>query len=840
MRCVTHRFLDTPTGSEENSGISGAQSATREKGSVTDRDTGTHQKTPRNGLPHLLNADRQAWNKEYRRLLESCKARPVKVIDPSITSLPPHQLPTKYQEILRDDDVICSIASVWYGLVEADIDFAFGNTNLFQFTQSTRMVGACAVRGSHPLIIPLLLHGELATLESVAESHAHSPSLTIFSATQRAEEDAQRGGFPATIATEQNDSVSKDHLAISQEEQEHGCKEIDHILLAIAERVDETGAVRLKFLDSRPNFEELDIIRRAARNIARDSGWLDDTWPDFVAEEWATVPAQRGNRCGEHTVLNAWAYMLNIPVVKEKRLNHYFYKQVRELINCALRGQLDSATIRAFMQYYEYTEPHVFDAVRQFEERTSETYQGLRRMQSVAMNEEFLNEIVARMQAEAQVVIASREPEASTNDSPIEPKSWQERLNEGLKRHRRRWQRSIGQGLAPAQIKLPRNLGIDQVVVAIASIWEALRVKDVLHAFAALDVFSPLPLEAKDRAEFPTYGVVGGSKKFVMPLMFHPALSLNSESSSKGNREEKGGRDDRIGHLLLGVAMVTGDGVRIHIIDSSPGIVPQEEIREKARDFLTKSGWAGLDELHNPTRNEDIPVIFPTVPRQVRGSNSCGLHVIFNAWAVMLKILLTPDFPGQGLDSAGFLERGLEIVNLALAGFMDSETIRAFMRVYGYSREQDLRDPAEDFVPVNAVRMTAVKLNLAVRQQRDQDRLSKAFQISITEEKIEELSHYVNVATSRDQLITTLIVTDGNIEEAVQRLHSPPASPSPAVSPKAPELPAFLDEDFKILMNIAEGATKEQVIEALEDANGDVMQAGERLFRSPSPQPTGP
>ena len=66
-----------------------------------------------------------------------------------------------------------------------------------------------------------------------------------------------------------------------------------------------------------------------------------------------------------------------------------------------------------------------------------------------------------------------------------------------------------------------------------------------------------------------------------------------------------------------------------------------------------------------------------------------------------------------------FLERALDIVNLALAGCMDSRTIQAFLNVYGYSAKQDVHDLPEH--TVNAVRKGPRRLERSLEHQKEKD-----------------------------------------------------------------------------------------------------------------------
>ncbi|CAF9922173.1 hypothetical protein IMSHALPRED_005603 [Imshaugia aleurites] len=139
-------------------------------------------------------------------------------------------------------------------------------------------------------------------------------------------------------------------------------------------------------------------------------------------------------------------------------------------------------------------------------------------------------------------------------------------------------------------------------------------------------------------------------------------------------------------------------------------------------------------------------------------SNACGFFVILNAWAVMLEI---PIFRGEGRRKGcghhnTFIKTGLKIVNLALAGFMDSRTIQAFMNSFGLSEEQDpnaAEDPARPCV--DAVRMDRKRFRSALeRQQGAHDNTMSPFpassQISATSPGFENLETAVSESSIRE------------------------------------------------------------------------------------------
>ena len=368
-----------------------------------------------------MSPDSKSWLDEYRRRLQLCSERSIKYTS-SITALhPPHQLPGLGDELV-DIDVILAIGAVWLGLVHAQIDFAYGDSTLFSLARSTRMVGMRAVKGSNHFVMPLIFNTELEGLSPESEKDTAEPSKPVFSAYQRGEEEKNRENFAAAERAKQKNPGNKNKPPLKgQEIQTQNYKGgIGHFMLAIAEKVNrdrpnvvkeilaKRAPVRLRFMDSLVGNIDKGIIRRVARNIVRNSGWLGDTWPCFDAKEehWTKVlkQSENGNRCGEHTVLNAWACMLGITLATTRKgtLAKTSYDQVRFMIHLALQGQLDSLTIRAWMQHSGYAVKEPLSQLQQAQIQNPGLPNRLRNIQTVALNEYAFNEIISDMRKQEQ------------------------------------------------------------------------------------------------------------------------------------------------------------------------------------------------------------------------------------------------------------------------------------------------------------------------------------------------------------------------------------------------------------------------------------------------------
>ena len=319
-------------------------------------------------------------------------------------------------------DIVLAIGAVWLGLMEAKVDFAYADSDLFSFARSMRMVGMHAVKGPNQFLMPLFFDEESQALSPEPEEDTAEPLEPVFSAFQRGEQQRHQEHLATAEKARKKFPDSKIRSPTSLDDQKIqniGHKGgISHFMLAIAEKVctdpvntvrgakAKNDLVRLRFMDSDDSAVDKGLIRRVARNTVRHSGWLGDIWPRFDESEeyWVDVLAQSGNKSGEHTVLNAWAYMLDIPLAttRERGLGYSFYGKVREMIVLALRGQLDSLTIRAWLQHSKYAVDEPLSQLQESQAQQPDLPNKLRNMQTVALNQDAFNQIVKEMYAQEQ------------------------------------------------------------------------------------------------------------------------------------------------------------------------------------------------------------------------------------------------------------------------------------------------------------------------------------------------------------------------------------------------------------------------------------------------------
>lgn len=851
------------------------------------------------------------WRIDYRHRMDACNVRAKKADGKKGTR---HRL--THSDSLIEDDVFLPIAAVWYGLVKQDIRFAFGTKCLFEVAQSDEGHGMACVLSPNSFLMPLISSAGLPDLTGEAFESVGAKSTKITPNNKNGKEEKSKLKFKTRLEA---DLASK------------GKNSLPYSILVIAERGDAIGKgvpVFLTFMDSRSNETKRNNYRQAARNVVRNSLWMEEEqiWSD---ENWPAV-ARQGNKSktpfasGIHVVLNAWAYMLNIPLANDVRMKPDFYAEARKIIRVALKGCLDSRTIRSFMQAYEYAVPQDLAAIRQSEEEGYNTIDGLRHMQSMYMNEQIFSEIINGIHKEEQGGPpgggdnSPREgggasygpgddapgghPSRPKNDPPRpagnspglresppgqgidlppsekslsppkrdlsgpgqdpsgsggDPQSWNTILNNGLPHFSKLYEQETRDTRELfTRIESAQAIEDDPVCIAIASLWAGLRRAGTIFSFGTANTFE-VNRSAESSGMFSGETVVFSQYPLVIPLYMpanehigppFPKAKLQSAWKIKEERyrqdrikklektkgKGKGPKDrsnwaNGIGHFVLAIAeRRENKQIQITISNSGPRYARNGDLANAARTLVVYSGWLGINVNGNRLRvaPDFAPVAFPKVPLQ-RYGNTCGLYVILNAWAYMLGIPIRQERERhRNYPHTQFHKIALQIINLALAGFMDSLTIQAFLNVWGYAVEQDMNDPNARVAGAQTVRMDEMILRTLVEDQRVIEQI-QASGSAPTEEQITQLT---DMGFPRERVIQQLTLTGGNSEMAVTGLSSRPIV---AYTPQ--------DDDIGFLMALG-GFSRERVIQELVRTTGNCNGAYHNLlsFGETASPPTKP
>lgn len=333
--------------------------------------------------------------------------------------------------------------------------------------------------------------------------------------------------------------------------------------------------------------------------------------------------------------------------------------------------------------------------------------------------------------------------------SALPTPNWKAKLKHGLRQHK------ASQKEAPvpyipdefeqvylknSPLKNDRDLYDDEVVKGITTLWAPLQHHGKIFAFGSSNTF----MDSR-KVDFAVDLALKGPKyAFIMPIAFPPAES-DDIVLEKGMKRRSPG----IGHHLLAVARVVaedGGFILVTVLNSVHTCVEHKEIEAVATNLIIRSGWLGK----NQSRTEALPVWprikfeYPTVPSQ-EGVNTCGLYTIFNAWATMLELQITPTYarrrlPTKDTPETPFIKALLELINLAIGGHMDTETIVAFMVCYGYVLEpQDLNNTVPKVPITQNLNQNLVAQSLYEFGQAEKVELSNAKTTEADEEDVQHV-----------------------------------------------------------------------------------------------------
>lgn len=298
-------------------------------------------------------------------------------------------------------------------------------------------------------------------------------------------------------------------------------------------------------------------------------------------------------------------------------------------------------------------------------------------------------------------------PSLKGPSSALPTPNWKAKLKRGLRQHKAsqthvRVPNILDQNeyskfddaiLKKSPLQNERDLTDEEVVKGIVTLWTALQNQGKHFAFGSTNTFLGCRSEGFNVMDL---AVKGPRYPFMMPLVFPPDSDDTEHGMPKSTFAQKKGMkrpSPGIGHHLLAVARVADGFIIVTVLNSLHNYVKHEKIEEVATSVITRSGWLGKDE----SGDNPLPVWptvkfeYPRVPTQ-EGLNTCGLYVILNAWATMLELEITPNrtrrrLPKNETPETPFTTALMELINLAIAGHLDTETIVAFLVSYGYILE---------------------------------------------------------------------------------------------------------------------------------------------------------
>lgn len=623
------------------------------------------------------------WYTDYEARLQACKVQQSNRLDGCSDSEIPHQLASPAE--LTVEDIVLAIVALEAGLEKVGIEHNFGDAHLYLNARHERKYGVACVGTSATFIMPLAFDQSSELLEREDSTNKEPAPKQNFGRFQRLD------GKPTTV--QGKDVEANKQTADSR---------VSLIILAFA-RFIFTGSIVVSYYDNSDYSKEMEkeayvelqgIARRTARNLIRNSGWLRNSWPEFVEPEQWVYPARGADfTFGFHAILNAWCCMMDVKLKREHnfQLTTKFYDQGLELINLILAGKSDGMMIRSFLQCHGYALPEDFPP-RKSSPRRLEPLNA----RSVLLNPDILSGIIKLKHEQEDPQKGPKKGRASRIARP-EVISWRTKLEQGFNRHKETM-KALKQ---PGTLRELKNMADENVFLAIACVWKSLLDNDQEFAFGTVDTFR---CNRDENNIAPQLTAVLGPNRLIMPLLFN-----EEEPKAERKGKEWGG----IGHHLLAVASIgekkNKQVVEVEIFDSAPDNIDSNKIHKAVKGLVRYTGWLGVDAQGVQLTTPNPPVSFKPdhiTPTQ-QGENTCGFYVILNAWATMLGIPITwsRERRPNTTTQREFYKEGLLLVNLALAGCMDAGTVQAYLNVHGYS---DAQDPGDLAARVGDVAMTAM------------------------------------------------------------------------------------------------------------------------------------
>ncbi|KAL8826739.1 MAG: hypothetical protein Q9170_007290 [Blastenia crenularia] len=294
-------------------------------------------------------------------------------------------------------------------------------------------------------------------------------------------------------------------------------------------------------------------------------------------------------------------------------------------------------------------------------------------------------------------------------------------------------------------IKGVSDLEADEVVWGIATVWQTLRDQERFFAFNDWNGYHIARGDMTDAKGFqmPVMAAIHGSSDLLIPLLLDgkfesPPNSANKKanedpttekSTTPPTEQDKNEFKGHNGHILFAVARSREENkVNVVIMDSLPGTYALRRIRESIRRTVCAIGW----KAHNNKGLACPPEYEPRMTEEVlkvpfqEYINTCGIYAILNAWVYMLGLpalkrhrrLYYPERGEANDDWRDFLVQARRVINLALAGYVDLRTIRAFLNYFGYCQLENPDESKTYSEEVRTARMNGDILSGILEDQR--------------------------------------------------------------------------------------------------------------------------
>ena len=290
--------------------------------------------------------------------------------------------------------------------------------------------------------------------------------------------------------------------------------------------------------------------------------------------------------------------------------------------------------------------------------------------------------------------------------------------------------------------------GYDDAVLAIASVWEGLKAEGINYAFGSTDFFrlarqgvrwnstcagtphpliiplefskttkDPPPVEWKNVKPVPPKTSLAQMEKEEKAIAEAQTLVMKEIPEAVEGGEAQTFSDGGPKQFALAIAeRDPSSATGIFVTYMNSGSTPSQDIvRAAVRNTVLNSAW--MPDGAWPLLSREV---WQTVAQQANNAAG-GTHLVLNAWAYMLNLRLNATWSISSEEQNNFYKEARTVINLALRGHMNGDTILSFLVAYRYAPAQGGRKSQQHPRNLQSVLMNHHALADVIRRMKKDD-----------------------------------------------------------------------------------------------------------------------
>jgi hypothetical protein len=281
--------------------------------------------------------------------------------------------------------------------------------------------------------------------------------------------------------------------------------------------------------------------------------------------------------------------------------------------------------------------------------------------------------------------------------------------------------------------------------MAIASVWKGAKIGGIRYAFGNARLFryarrriwsnlasvgashpliiplefsksiiDPAPEKESDVKPVPPKKSVDQMRKEEQEILEAEKIAIKKRMNTKSGAEKWDTGPEQFALAIAQRDPSSETGVFITYLNNA-STRSQGIIRAAARNVVRNSSWMPEGTWPNFTRE-----VWQTVPQQT-DKFAGGIHLVLNAWAHMLNITINETWSISSEEQAKFYKEARTVINLALRGHMNGDTILSLLTAYEYARTQSTSQVGQLLRNMQSVFMHHDVLSDTVDRMRKED-----------------------------------------------------------------------------------------------------------------------